>query len=155
MVEERLTRMQQEAGRLDLNEVEDIVGDAVRRAGSLSTESRRDGRHVHIDIRLSSPNGSDTGARYARISTDGVEAFFIDLPDGISYQKFNYEREGQIEILRLLAALASEYLLGHFQEKEELRSLGRRRRCLEIAVDGDIYRLYQYVRWVSTREGKQ
>ncbi len=143
--------MQQEAGRLDLNEVEDIVRDAVRRAGPLSTESRRSGRYLDIAIRLSSPDGSDAGTRHARISTSGVEAYFLDLPDGFAYREFDHEREGQMAILRLLAALAGDYLHGHFQEKEERRAFGRRQRYLEIAVDGESYRLWQPVSRGSAR----
>jgi hypothetical protein len=138
---------------LDLNEVEDIVRDAVRRAGPLSTESRRNGRYVDITIRLSPPDGSDAGTRRARISTEGVEVFRLILPDGFGYHEFDYdyERGGQVAALRLVAALAGEYLHGHFQEKEERRAFGRRQRYLEIAVDGESYRLWQPVSRGSAR----
>lgn len=157
MVAEGLTRMRQEAGRLDLDEVEDIVRDAVRRAGPLSTQSSRDGRYVDITVRPSSPDGSDAGARHARISTEGVEVFILNLPDGFAYHEFDYdyEREGQVAALRPVAALASEYLHGHSREEEELRSFGRRRRYLEITVDGERYRLSQQVSRVSTRRGRR
>lgn len=49
-------------------------------------------------------------------------------------------------MLRLLVALAREYLLGRFEE-EELVSFGRRRRYLKITVGAERYRLYQQGRW--------
>lgn len=94
MVEKRLMRAQQEVGKVELGEVEDIVEDAVREAGALSARSSRDGRYVDITVGLSSPGGSNAGASRARIWTSGVEAFFLDLPGGFTHREFDHEREG-------------------------------------------------------------
>ncbi len=128
---------------MDLDEVETVVRDALAKDGRLSTESSRRAGYVDILIRLSRPDSADAASRHARIWSSGVEAFFLDVPNGFKYQEFDWEREGQLAVLGLLAALAREYLLGRFQEKEERISFGRQRRYLEIAVGGDSYRLYR------------
>lgn len=130
---------------MDLNEVEDVVKTAAQEVGGLSISSERDSGYIKfsLDVRSSGDREPDVRDQQVRIWTSGAEAFFIDAPGGFGYQDFDHEPQGQVAILRLLVDLASEYLRGHFEEKEEQRSFGRRRRHLEIATGGEVYRLYQ------------
>ncbi|NAZ81044.1 hypothetical protein GTR02_04345 [Kineococcus sp. R8] len=144
MVEERLTWAEQEGSGLDLSEVEDIVKTAAQDVGGLSISSDKDAGYIRIFI--GPPSGdpeSVSGDPQVRIWTSGTEAFFIDVPGGFGYQEFDDVPEGQVATLHLLVTLASRYLHGHFEEKEEQRSFGRRRRYLEISSRNEVYRLYQ------------
>lgn len=130
---------------MNLDDVESIVRTAAQEAGGLSISSDRDGGYSKLSLGVPSADGLEPliDDRRVRIWTSGTEAFFIDVPGGFGHQEFDHVPEGQVAILHLLVALANEYLHGHFEEKEEERSFGRRRRYLEIAAKGATYRLYQ------------
>jgi hypothetical protein len=77
-----------------------------------------------------------------------VEAFFLELDDLYDLKEFDWEPDGQREIVRTLARLALSYLRGAGVEVEmDARSWfgrRRRRRYLDVVLDGETHRFTRY-----------
>jgi hypothetical protein len=84
----------------------------------------------------------------ARLWTSGVEAFFLVLDDLYDLKEFDWEPEGQREIVRTLTRLAISYQRGAGVEveKDERSWFGRRRRrrYLNIVLDGETHSFTRY-----------
>lgn len=93
-------------------------------------------------------SGPSHAGRHARLWTSGVEAFFLELDDLYDLKEFDWEPDGQREIVRTLARLALSYLRGAGVEVEmDARSWfgrRRRRRYLDVVLDGETHRFTRY-----------
>jgi hypothetical protein len=92
-------------------------------------------------------SGPSHASRHARLWTLGVEAFFLELDDLYDLKEFDWEPDGQREIVRELTRLALSYLRGAGVEVEmDARSWfgRRRRRYLDVVLDGETHRFTRY-----------
>ena len=127
---------------MELDDVVTLVREALEDIGPFVMTANQSRGYVDVRIRVESSNSGQSGApeREAKLWTSGAEAFFLSVDGGLTYREFDWEPAGQVATVRLLTMLAVQYLQGRFEEKEERRALGRRRRVLEIPLAGERYR---------------
>lgn len=120
-----------------------VVREAVADTDWVEVTSSREGRYVSILI-----EGSQTTSarvkRHARLWSSGVEAFILELDDLYDRKDFDWEPEGQREIVWTLTRIAIEYLRGAGVQVTDRSRLGRRRHYLDIELDGGTYRFSRY-----------
>jgi hypothetical protein len=75
----------------------------------------------------------------ARIKTNGVDTFVLDLDQSFEYRDIDWQPEGQGQILTLMTRLAQAYLRGDGREAEQRGLTGRRYGRLTLELDGEPY----------------
>jgi hypothetical protein len=128
---------------LDHHDIEEIVRSSLDRETRLAVTSSADVRHcltLTIQAKPSTSALLRPGRSKARIATNGVDTFVLDLDDRFEYRDIDWEPQGQGEILRLMTGLAQAYLAGAGREAEKRGLTGRRYRQLILELDGESYR---------------
>ncbi len=127
---------------LDHHAIEEIVRSRLD-PGSGLTISRSDdaGHYLTLAIRADPSHRlpAHPGRVEARIVTDGVDTFVLDLDGEFEYRDIDWESEGQREILTLLTMLAAAYLAGEGHQGDRHGFFGRRHSVLTLAVNGEAY----------------
>ena len=128
---------------MELDDIERLVRETLALTGDFAASKRLD--REYLSLTITAPLAADDiGARQgrvqARIWTSGAEAFFLELDERFNLKEFDWELEGQEDIVRLLTRLAIAYLQGHGVEGESKGTFGRRRKHFEIELDGQTYR---------------
>lgn len=127
---------------MELDDIERLVRETLGVTGSFAVSKRLDREYLSLTITapLAADDGSTRQGRVqARIWTSGVEAFFLELDERWSLKEFDWEIEGQADIVRLMTCLAVAYLQGQGAERESKGAFGRRRRHFELELDGQTY----------------
>jgi hypothetical protein len=136
-----------EASRVNHDEILAVVRETLADEDSVEVTSSQEKGYISI-LFQDRETGPSHVSRHARLWTSGVEAFFLELDDLYDLKEFDWEPEGQREIVRTLTRLALSYLRGAGVEaEEEERSWfgrRRRRRYLDIVLDGETHRFTRY-----------
>ena len=129
---------------LDHLQMEEVVRSSLGPASELAV-SRSAGAHHQLTLTIDATSPDSTRPRpervQARIVTNGVDAFLLDLDGRFEYRDIDWDSEGQKEILTLLTMLAEAYLAGNGREAEKRGALGRRHGELTLELAGQTYRL--------------
>lgn len=128
---------------MELDYIEHLVRETLALTGDFAASKRLD--REYLSLTITAPLAADSGGArqdrvQARIWTSGAEAFFLELDERFNLKEFDWELEGQEDIVRLLTRLAIAYLQGHGVEGESKGTFGRRRKHFEIELDGQTYR---------------
>lgn len=127
---------------LDHRDMEEIVRSTLGPACGLAISSSADADH-HLSLTISAALPAHPHAPLhrvrARIVTNGVDTFLLDLDDRFEYRDVDWDPAGQREILTLLAMLAEAYLAGSGREGVRRGLFGRRRGELTLELDGQTY----------------
>jgi len=100
---------------MDLRSLEEIAQEALSEHGRFDFSAVQANGYLTLKIRraISLDHVKREGVgRQATISTSGVEAFYLLLDDLYEWRDFDWEKGGQIEIVRLMIRLAMVYLEG-------------------------------------------
>jgi hypothetical protein len=130
---------------LDHDDMAEVVGAQLGPGSGLSLTSTADSDHVlslAIQAVQAIPSGPTPhrGERIqARIVTNGVDTFLLDLDGRFEYRDIDWDPAGQREILTVLAMLAQAYLAGAGHEGERRGVFGRRHSELTLELDGATY----------------
>jgi|GEM_PF-3416026 hypothetical protein len=124
---------------LNDHDVEEIVRASLDPASGLviSTSVEEDG-YLSLTIHTSASTTRPDRA-HARILTSGIEMFLLVLDDQFEYRDFDWETEGQRQILALMAKLAEAYLAGGGREGLKGGIFGRRHSQLTLELAGQTY----------------
>lgn len=129
---------------MELDDIERLVRETLALTGDFAASKRLDRGYLSLAITAPSRAADNVNARpdrdQARIWTSGAEAFFLELDERFNFKEFDWELEGQADIVRLMTRLAMAYLQGHGAEGESKGTFGRRRKQFEIELDGQTYR---------------
>ena len=128
---------------MDFDDIERIVHETLALGGTFVASKYVDHGYLSLVIQAVPSLGDaprQAERTQARIWTSGAEAFFLELDEHFDYKEFDWELEGQRDILRLLTKLGMAYLQGKGVEKERKISFGRHRLDLEIELEGHMYR---------------
>lgn len=128
---------------MEFDDTERLVREELVLAGDFAVSKRLDRDYLSLTINapLDADNiGARQGRGQARIWTSGVEAFFLELDERFNLKEFDWELEGQADIIRRMTRLAIAYLHGHGVEGDSKGAFGRRRKHFEIELDGETYR---------------
>ena len=130
---------------LDHHDMAGVVGAQLGPGSGLTITSTADSDHVLslvIQAVQAIPSGR-TPVRpervQARIVTNGVDTFLLDLDGRFEYRDIDWDPAGQREILTVLAMLARAYLAGAGHEAERRGVFGRRHSELTLELDGATY----------------
>lgn len=129
-------------GCMEFDNIEHLVREMLALTGDFAVSKQLD--RGSLSLTITAPVAADNaGARQgrvqARIWTSGAEAFFLELDERFNLKEFDWEVEGQADIIRRMTRLAIAYLQGHGVEGENKGTLGRRRKHFEIELDGETY----------------
>ncbi len=129
---------------LDHHDMAEVVGAQLGPGSGLSITSTADSDHVlslAIQNLQAIPSGPTPGPErvQARIVTNGVDTFLLDLDGRFEYRDIDWDPAGQREILTVLAMLAQAYLAGAGHESERRGVFGRRHSELTLELDGETY----------------
>jgi hypothetical protein len=129
---------------MELDDIERLVREKLALTGDFAVSKRLVDRN-YLSLTITAPVaagniGARQGRVQARIWTNGAEAFFLDVDERFNFKEFDWELEGQADIIRRLTRLAIAYLQGHGVEGESKGTFGRRRKHFEIGLDGETYR---------------
>ena len=129
---------------MEFDDIERLVREKLALTGDFAVSKRLVERN-YLSLTITAPVDADNvGARQgrvqARIWTDGAEAFFLEVDERFTFKEFDWELDGQADIIRRMTRLAIAYLQGHGVEGESKGTFGRRRQHLEIELDGETYR---------------
>jgi len=129
---------------LDHHDMAEVVGAQLGPGSGLSITSTADSDHVlslAIQNLQAFPSGPTPGPErvQARIVTNGVDTFLLDLDGRFEYRDIDWDPAGQREILTVLAMLAQAYLAGAGHESERRGVFGRRHSELTLELDGETY----------------
>jgi hypothetical protein len=91
-----------------------------------------------IEIEMGQTDSSSHPHRSVKISTSGIESFFLTLDEKFQWQDFNWEESGQAEILMTMIRLTVSYLDGHGRE-EKVKKFLRERSVFVLELDGSPY----------------
>ncbi len=130
-------------GCMEFDDIEHLVRETLALTGDFAVSKQLDRRYLSLTITapMAAKNvGARQGRVQVRIWTSGVEAFFLVVDERFDFKEFDWELEGQADILRRMTRLAIAYLQGHGVEGESKGTFGRRRQHLEIELDGETYR---------------
>jgi len=125
---------------MELQEIERLVRSTVHPAGEfdVATDLTGDG-YLILTLSLIPVPWSDGSpkmrGRRARITTSGVEAFFLELDSRFVLRDFDWETEGQRDIILRMTRLALAYLRGGGVEGERRGLFGRRHPVFSIDLD--------------------
>lgn len=121
------------------DDIEQAVRDGLATSVGTAYDLRRteDAGYLYLELR---PRGTGAAPRSARIWTNGVEAFFVDLDNGFGYREFEWEAGAQPHAVRRLAHLAGRYLDGAGSARQVAGRFGRTRTYFEMELDGEIIR---------------
>jgi len=128
---------------LNHHDIEEIVRSSLDPESRLAVTASADVRHCLTLTIQATPSASaplHPGRVKARIATNGVDTFVLDLDDRFEYRDIDWEPQGQSEILRLMTGLAQAYLAGDGRETERRGLIGRRHSQLIVELDGEPYR---------------
>ena len=130
---------------LDHDDMAEVVGAQLGPGSGLTITSTADSDHVlslAIQAAQAIPSGRapDGPERVqARIVTNGVDTFLLDLDGRFEYRDIDWDPAGQREILTVLTMLAQAYLAGAGHESERRGVFGRRHSELALELDGETY----------------
>ena len=125
---------------LDHHDIEEIVRSGLGPQLRLDISASADVRHcltLTIQASASTRDHLRPDRVRARIATNGIDTFVLDLDDRFEYRDIDWEPQGQDEILRLMTRLARAYLAGGGRESEKRGLTGRRHRQLVLELDGE------------------
>ncbi len=129
---------------MELDDVEHLVRDALPASGRFAISSHTDRGYLTLAI-TRSPDAGESVAPGRRslthIQTYGVEAFHLRLDERFTLSEFDWEPDGQGQILRVMTGLAVAYLDGHGEGRTKAGARGRRKDYFEIDLDGQTYSL--------------
>lgn len=75
----------------------------------------------------------------ARISTIGTGWVLLNLDGQFKFREFDYDPEGERELLKLMAKLAEAYFAGKGREEVRRGIFGRSRMEFPLELDGETY----------------
>lgn len=128
-----------------LAEIQQIVYETLAEAEGVSIQSREEKKVIYITLQTQGDNQGEGKRRRAEIWTSGVEAFLLDVDGGYNYADFEYDEKNQSALVRRLATLAVEYLRGNYKVVEQVTPRGHIRKNIEITLDGETYRMQQWL----------
>jgi len=129
---------------MEFDDIERLVREKLALTGDFAVSKRLVERN-YLSLTITAPVDADNvGARQgrvqARIWTNGAEAFFLEVDERFTFKEFDWELDGQADIIRRMTRLAIAYLQGHGVEGESKGTFGRHRKNFEIELDGETYR---------------
>ena len=127
---------------LDHHAIEGIVRSQVDPGSGLTISRSDDADHyLSLAIRVNPSRRLPAHPERveARIVTDGVDTFLLDLDGQFEYRDIDWDSSGQRQILTLLTMLAQAYLAGEGREGERRGFFGRRHSELTLELDGETY----------------
>lgn len=124
---------------MSFDDIERVVRDGLATSAGTAYDLYRteDAGYLYLELQ---PRDTRAAQRSARIWTNGVEAFFVDLDNGFGYREFEWQAGAQPHAVRRLAVLAGRYLAGAGSARQVAGRFGRTRTYFEIELDGEIIR---------------
>jgi hypothetical protein len=124
---------------LDHRDIEEIVRSSLDPASGLVVVPSADAHH-YLTMTIQASRSPCTPPRLeraeARIGTNGVDTFVLDLDGSFEYRDIDWQPQGQREILTLMTRLAQAYLAGGGSPGEKRGVTGRRYGQLTLELDG-------------------
>jgi len=101
---------------MELDDIERLVREKLALTGDFAVSKRLVDRN-YLSLTITAPVaagniGARQGRVLVRIWTDGAEAFFLELDERFNLKEFDWELEGQADIIRRMTRLAKELVAG-------------------------------------------